>query len=99
MEQLERLKKILKEDKNTYTMKEIMTTFALFFEGYEKNSKTCQSIKSKITRGEWVSLVNGITMSFFLSLHASKLSPKEAMKLADTEGLLGMGIAEVDDDD
>ena len=95
MKQLERLVKILNEDKNTYTMEEIMTTFAMFFDGYEKKSETVKRVKSKITKEDWVSLINGITMSFFLSLHASKLPVEEAIKLADTEGLLGIGVAEV----
>lgn len=99
MEQLERLKQILAEDKNTYTLQEIMKVFAMFFDTYEKNSKTCKSIKAKITKGEWNSLVNGITMSFFMSLHASKLSVEEALELADTDGVMGIGIAEVKEDD
>ena len=99
MKQLERLKKILEEDNNTYTMKEIMTTFAMFFDGYEKKSETVKRVKSKITKEEWNSLINGITMSFFMSLHASKLSVEEALKLADTEGLLGIGVAEVKSDE
>ena len=92
MEQFERLKRILAEDKNAFTMEEIMTTFALTFDGYEKQSKTCEAIKSKITKGEWNSFVNGITMSFFMSLHASKMPVEEAMKLADTEGVIGVGV-------
>ena len=94
MEQLERLEQILKEDKSTYTMKEIVETFAFVLDGYEKQFKTCKSVKSKITKGEWNSLVNGITMSFFMSLHASKKPVEEALELADTEGIIGVGILE-----
>ena len=94
MKQLKRLEQILKEDKNKYSMKEIMETFAIVFDGYEKQSKTCQSVKSKITTGEWNSLVNGITMSFFMSLHASKKPIEEALELADTEGVIGVAIVE-----
>lgn len=94
MKQLERLEQIIKEDKNTYSMQEIMEVFALTFDGYEKQSKTCKIVKSKITKGEWNSLINGITMSFFLSLHASKKPIEEALKLADTEGILGVAVVE-----
>ena len=94
MDAAERLNKILKEDKNSYTMKEIMTTMVVCFDGYEKGSKTAASVKSKITQGEWNSLINGIMMSFFMSLHASKLSPEEAIKLADTEGVFGVAVVE-----
>ena len=94
MKQFDRLKQILKEDKNTYTMKEIMEVFAITFDGYEKQSQTVKSIKKKITTGEWNSLINGITTSFFMSLHASKMPIEEALKLADTEGLIGVAVME-----
>lgn len=100
MEQLERLEKILKEDKNKYSMEEIMRTMALSFEGYDKGSKTAAAIKQKITKGEWNSLINGLTMSFFMSLHASKMTPEEALELGlSTKGVFGIAIAEVKDDE
>lgn len=95
MEQFERLKQIIEEDKNTYTMEEIVTTFYLIMRGYEKTSKMCKRVKEKLTKEEWNGLVNGITMSFFMSLHSSKLTPEEALKLADTEGVCGVAIASV----
>lgn len=66
--------------------------FTMCFEGYEKQSKTVASIKKKITKEEWNSLINGITMSFFMSLHAYKLPLDEAIKLGMTQGVMGMGV-------
>lgn len=97
MKQLDRLEKILEEDGNSYSMEEIMRTLALSFEGYESRSKTVKSVKSKVTKGEWNSLVNGIMMSFLVSLHACRMTPEEAIGLADTEGIIGVGFAEVED--
>ena len=62
---------------------------------YEKNSTTVAKIKKKITKGEWNSLINGLGMSFFMTLHAYKLPLDEALDLAMTEGVIGVGIAEV----
>lgn len=92
MKQLDRLKEIIKTNNHDYKMKDIIEVFALCFEPYEKNSKTVKSIKEKITPEEWNSLINGITMTFFLSLHAYKLPLDEALKLAATEGIMGIGV-------
>ena len=92
MEQIDVLKEILEKDKNNFTLREIALVFAMVFEGYEKRSKTCSTVKSKITKGEWNSLINGITASFLVSLHTSKLPAKEAMKYKDIDGLLGIGV-------
>lgn len=92
MEQIDVLKEILENDKNKFDLREIAKVLVVVFEGYEKQSKTCKSIKSKITKGEWNSLVNGLTSSFILSLHTSKLSVEEAMKYANIDGIIGMGV-------
>ena len=92
MEQIDVLKEILEKDKNKFDLREIAKVLVIVFEGYEKKSKTCSIVKSKITKGEWNSLVNGITTSFLLSLHTSKLSVEEAMKYANIDGIIGMGV-------
>lgn len=90
--QLDTLKEIIKTNKEKYTLQEIIEIFAECFDKYETNSKVVQSIKSKIEIGEWNSLVNGITMSFFMSLHASHMPLEEIIKLAQTEGVMGIEI-------
>lgn len=92
MEQIDVLKEILEKDKNNFTLKEIASVFVVVFDGYQKKSKTCSIVKSKITKGEWNSLVNGITTSFLLSLHTSKLPAEEAMKYNNIDGLIGIGV-------
>lgn len=63
--QKERLDEILKTNNFNYKMKDIFLVFGMGFEGYEKKSQTVKAIKKKITKEEWNSLVNGITMTFF----------------------------------
>ena len=98
MTQEKRLEQILKNNHFNYTIQEVFEVFALFMESYEQNSTTVANIKKKITKGEWNSLVNGLGMSFFMSLHAYKLPIDEALDLAMTEGVIGVGIAEVHND-
>ena len=90
--QKERLDEILKTNNFNYKMKDIFLVFGMGFEGYEKKSQTVKAIKKKITKEEWNSLVNGITMTFFMSLHAYKLPIDEALKLGMTQGVMGMGV-------
>lgn len=90
--QKERLDEILKTNNFNYKMKDIFLVFSMGFEGYEKKSQTVKAIKKKITKEEWNSLVNGITMTFFMSLHAYKLPLDEALKLGMTQGVMGMGV-------
>jgi len=90
--QKERLDEILKTNNFNYKMKDIFLVFGMGFEGYEKKSQTVKAIKKKITKEEWNSLVNGITMTFFMSLHAYKLPLDEALKLGMTQGVMGMGV-------
>ena len=90
--QKERLDEILKTNNFNYKMKDIFLVFGLGFEGYEKKSQTVKAIKKKITKEEWNSLVNGITMTFFMSLHAYKLPLDEALKLGMTQGVMGVGV-------
>lgn len=90
--QKERLDEILKTNNFNYKMKDIFLVFGMCFEGYEKKSQTVKAIKKKITKEEWNSLVNGITMTFFMSLHAYKLPLDEALKLGMTQGVMGMGV-------
>lgn len=90
--QKERLDEILKTNNFNYKMKDIFLVFGMGFEGYEKKSQTVKAIKKKITKEEWNSLVNGITMTFFMSLHAYKLPLDEALKLGMTQGVMGVGI-------
>ncbi len=89
MKQYETLQKLIKEDGYAYNMEEIATCLALTLEGYSKKSENAKKIKSKVTAGEWNSLVNGLMMSFLLTLHVSKLDYAEAIKYADTEGCIG----------
>ena len=42
MEQAKRLIKIVKEDKNSYTMQEVFDSFVLSFDGYQRNSRNCR---------------------------------------------------------
>ncbi len=93
--QEERLKEIIETNKTKYKLKDVALVFTMCMEGYEKNSKTVASIKSKITKEEWNSLINGITTSFFMSLHAYKMPLDKAMELALTEGVIGVGVAHV----
>lgn len=90
--QKERLDEILKTNNFNYKMKDIFLVFGMGFEGYEKKSQTVKAIKKKINKEEWNSLVNGITMTFFMSLHAYKLPLNEALKLGMTQGVMGMGV-------
>ena len=90
--QKERLDEILKTNNFNYKMKDIFLVFGMGFDGYEKKSQTVKAIKKKITKEEWNSLVNGITMTFFMSLHAYKLPLDEALKLGMTQGVMGVGI-------
>lgn len=90
--QKERLDEILKTNNFNYKMKDIFLVFGMGFEGYEKKSQTVKAIKKKITKEEWNSLVNGITMTFFMSLHAYKLPLDEALKLGMTQGVMGVGV-------
>lgn len=90
--QKERLDEILKTNNFNYKMKDIFLVFGLGFDGYEKKSQTVKAIKKKITKEEWNSLVNGITMTFFMSLHAYKLPLDEALKLGMTQGVMGVGV-------
>ena len=90
--QKETLDEILKTNNFNYKMKDIFLVFGMGFEGYEKKSQTVKAIKKKITKEEWNSLVNGITMTFFMSLHAYKLPLDEALKLGMTQGVMGMGV-------
>lgn len=90
--QLERLQEILKTNNHNYKMKDIFMVFSMSMQGYEKASKTVKSIKKKITKEEWNSLINGITATVFISLHAYKLPLNEALELGHTQGIMGVGI-------
>ena len=91
--QKERLKEILETNNYNYKMKDIFLVATMAFDGYEKASKTVKSIKKKITKEEWNSLINGITATFFMSLHAYKLPLDKALELGMTEGVMGVGLA------
>lgn len=92
MEQFETIKEIIEKDKNNYTFKEVAEMFVMTFDIYQENSKTCKNIKSKIPKQEWNSLVNGLTTSFLLSLHTSKMSVEEALKYSKIDGCIGIGV-------
>ncbi len=94
--QQERLEEIIKTNKSNYKLKDVALVLSMSLGGYEKHSKVAAIIKSKITKEEWVSLINGITMSFLMSLHAYKMPLDEALKLAETEGVMGVGVARVE---
>ena len=83
MTQEDLLRKILNDDIEQFSIQEIFEIFVIIFNGFEKNSRTVESIKSKITKNEWNSFVNGLTISLFTSLYASKLSEEEALKLGE----------------
>lgn len=93
--QEQRLEEIIKTNNKNYKLKDVALVFTMCMEGYEKQSKTVASIKSKITKEEWNSLINGITASFLMSLHAYKMPLDEALKLANTEGIMGVGVAHI----
>lgn len=92
MKPFETIKEIIETDKNNYTFKEVAEVFVMTFDGYQEKSKTCKNIKSKITEGEWNSFINGITTSFLLSLHTSKMSVDEALKYSKIDGCIGIGV-------
>lgn len=97
MKQFDRISEIMDKDKNTYTMKEIITILWGYWEGCEQGkSETFKSIKSKITQGEWNSMWNGLLATLAISLYASKLPAKEAMEVAQTEGVKWVGLVEMD---
>ena len=93
MSQEERLKEIYENNHFNYKMKDIYLVFTMAIDGYIKQSKTVKKIKKKITEGEFNSLINGITTTFLMSLHAYKLPLDEAIKLGMTEGLISVGVA------
>ena len=93
--QEERLKEIYENNNFNYKMKDIYLVYTMAIDNYLKKSKTVASIKKKITKGEFNSLVNGITSTLFMSLHAYKLPLDEAIKLGMTQGVMGIGIATV----
>ena len=91
--QEERLTEIFETNHFNYKMKDIYLVFSMAMDGYLKQSKTVSAIKKKISKGEMNSLINGITATFFMSLHAYKLPLDEAIKLGMTQGVIGMGVA------
>ena len=93
--QQERLEEIAKTNNFNYKMKDIMLVFSVSMDGYVKKSKTVKKIKKKVTKDEWNSLMNGITATFFMSLHAYKLPLDEALKLGATQGIIGIGVTSV----
>ena len=70
MTQEDLLRKILNDDIEQFSIQEIFEIFVIIFDAFEKNSRTVESIKSKITKNEWNSFVNGLTISLFASLYA-----------------------------
>ena len=95
MSQEERLKEIFESNHFNYKMKDIYLVFTMAMDGYIKQSKTVKAIKKNITEGEFNSLINGITSTLFMSLHAYKLPLDEAIKLGMTQGIIGVGVATV----
>lgn len=95
MTQEDLLRKILNDDIEQFSIQEIFEIFVIIFNGFEKNSRTVKSIKSKITKNEWNSFVNGLTISLFASLYASTLSEEEALKLGEKlDGVLGVMVTQ-----
>ena len=95
MTQEDLLRKILNDDIEQFSIQEIFEIFVIIFDAFEKNSRTVESIKSKITKNEWNSFVNGLTISLFASLYASKLSEEEALKLGEKlDGVLGVMVTQ-----
>ena len=95
MTQEDLLRKILNDDIEQFSIQEIFEIFVIIFNAFEKNSRTVESIKSKITKNEWDSFVNGLTISLFASLYASKLSEEEALKLGEKlDGVLGVMVTQ-----
>ena len=93
--QEDRLKEIYESNHFNYKMKDVYLVFTMVMDGYIKQSKTVKAIKEKITEGEFNSLINGITSTFLMSLHAYKLPLDEAIKLGMTQGIIGVGVATV----
>ena len=50
MTQEDLLRKILNDDVEQFSIQEIFEIFVIIFNGFEKNSRTVESIKSKITK-------------------------------------------------
>ena len=95
MTQEDLLRKILNDDIEQFSIQEIFEIFVIIFDGFEKNSRTVESIKSKITKYEWNSFVNGLTISLFASLYTSKLSEEEALKLGEKlDGVLSVMVTQ-----
>lgn len=94
MKQYEALEKIFDENKDRYTILDVARTFADTLEGLEKTSNQFQAAKAKFSEGEWNGFINGLTMSFFVSLHVSKMKVADALKFAEVEGLNAIGVVE-----
>lgn len=91
--QEDRLKEIYESNHFNYKMKDVYLVFTMAVDGYLQQSKTVKAIKEKITEGEFNSLINGITSTFLMSLHAYKLPLDEALKLGMTQGIFGIQVA------